>query len=1034
MKNTLRLIVSKYNKYFSLVAIGFILFSGHLADAQVTIFNDNFETGFGDWNDGGDDCARSNNTFVGGNWNIRLRDDTGANASVFSDAVDLTVYGQIDIRFRFRLLGTEGGDDFFVEYSANGNFTDTDILVTYITGSGVNNNITYTSNLSITAANFTFGPNSRFRFRSDGNDDSDRVLIDDILIRAYQVPANDACANAIPLTSNTTCENTIGTTHGASQSLPGCSGTANDDVWYSFTATNSEHTIRAGGSSLRDIAFEVFDGSCGGSSIICVDDFGGTAPESTTLTTLTVGNTYYIRVYSWSSNARNNGTFSICIIEPCSTSTANGTSALSCPSVDAGAVGLSGSDITINCSVGSTDIEATYLDLGETSSYAVESIPYTPPFQFNCLANPVSVNIDDRWSPVVNLPFNFCFYGNTYNSCVIGSNGVISFDTSLANTYSGWVISDNIPSANNTDAGFFGPSIYGVHHDVDPSVGGEIGYQLITLDSGCQALVAAWSDVPMYNDNSKLYTGMIVFYEDTNIIEVYIKEKQVVSGWNGGNAAVGLQEDATNGIVAPNRNSLSTNWTSTNEAWRFTPDGSSITTLRWYEDSIAPGNEIADPNDDGVITVSPTATTTYFAEVTYNLCNSSTIVRSDATTVTVTGSKTWNGSDNNNWHDADNWTPVGVPDITNCVTIPPTATNPRIYNGADGLGKNMQILDGADLLQQANSTLTIDDEIIVEPSGRFRIRTNASVIQVNDVATNNNIGEAEYRRRVNGVGYFDYVYWSSPVSGFDVEDVSPGSPSFGIYNWIPTVANGTTGNHGTWVNTAENMIPGKGYIVRGLLGTVATNQAQFEGILNNGQISVPISRGSYNGADYTGVGNTATADDDNWNLLGNPYPSAISLSAFLGANPAIDGTLYFWRHLTPTSNAIANPFYENYTYGSVPAGFDDGLIASGQGFFALMLHSASTPNTVNFSNTMRSSSYNNNAFYRGSPNPTERHRIWLDLVDESTNTANSILVGYIEGATNDIDRLYDGRLLKGSGHKFYSINSDKDLVIIIRFL
>jgi hypothetical protein len=69
------------------------------------------------------------------------------------------------------------------------------------------------------------------------------------------------------------------------------------------------------------------------------------------------------------------------------------------------------------------------LFLGQPTAYTVTPIsPYTPPYQFGCLANPVSVNIDDVWSPVVTLPFNFCFYGNNYNQCLIGSNGVLTFD------------------------------------------------------------------------------------------------------------------------------------------------------------------------------------------------------------------------------------------------------------------------------------------------------------------------------------------------------------------------------------------------------------------------------------------------------------------------------------------------------------------------------------------------------------------------------------------------------------------------------
>jgi hypothetical protein len=176
-------------------------------------------------------------------------------------------------------------------------------------------------------------------------------------------------------------------------------------------------------------------------------------------------------------------------------------------------------------------------------------------------------------------------------------------------------------------------------------------------------------------------------------------------------------------------------------------------------------------------------------------------------------------------------------------------------------------------------------------------------------------------------------------------------------------------------------------------------------------------------------------------LLGNPYPSSISLTDFTAANPDIDGTLYFWRHLTAANTAVVDPFFEDYVYnysasdyltanssGSTPPGFS-GFIASGQGFFALMLDSAPTSSNAIFSNTMRGT-YDNSSFFRqGTSSNTTKHRIWLDFVNEQNNTANSILVGYIEGATNGIDRLYDGYSINKSSQQFYSWFADEKLAI-----
>ena len=60
------------------------------------------------------------------------------------------------------------------------------------------------------------------------------------------------------------------------------------------------------------------------------------------------------------------------------------------------------------------------------------------------------ISSDDTFGGLVNLGFNFDFYGNTYNQCVISSNNYLSFNAANAGGYSGWNIGAAVP--NNFDA------------------------------------------------------------------------------------------------------------------------------------------------------------------------------------------------------------------------------------------------------------------------------------------------------------------------------------------------------------------------------------------------------------------------------------------------------------------------------------------------------------------------------------------------------------------------------------------------------
>ncbi|MBY0486481.1 MAG: gliding motility-associated C-terminal domain-containing protein, partial [Flavobacteriaceae bacterium] len=125
------------------------------------------------------------------------------------------------------------------------------------------------------------------------------------------LPVNDECSNATfaIVNQNLNCvQTTPGTLVGATQSLPNVNcppGVANDDVWYTFTATAATHIISFNNVTPANTAlnYAIFQGTnCGSLTQVACNSGAG----------LTAGVTYYIRIYSTSATPQF-ATFSLCI-------------------------------------------------------------------------------------------------------------------------------------------------------------------------------------------------------------------------------------------------------------------------------------------------------------------------------------------------------------------------------------------------------------------------------------------------------------------------------------------------------------------------------------------------------------------------------------------------------------------------------------------------------------------------------------------------------------------------------------------------
>ncbi|WP_282030331.1 lamin tail domain-containing protein [Winogradskyella eximia] len=358
--------------------------------------------------------------------------------------------------------------------------------------------------------------------------------------------------------------------------------------------------------------------------------------------------------------------------------------------------------------------------------------------------------------------------------------------------------------------------------------------------------------------------------------------------------------------------------------------------------------------------------------------------------------------------------------------------------------------------------LTVDGSIIVDTDGSF-VQINDTAIVDGAVLTSKDKISVD-KETAYLATFLEYTYWSSPVVGEIISDGLSDANANRIYafngqNYLDATRetnndNGTVAgqddidddaNDWQFVSGGTIMAPGIGYAATHVDIGFTPNQYRytFEGPFNNGIYNIPIYR------------NDSETNDNNWNFIGNPYPSAIDADLFLAANASIDqnagtaainGAIFFWSHNTVadgTANGNENFNFSQSDYAIINgsgnvAGGDMVLptrhIPSGQGFFVSMDDGAAssvvsgnvrTTNVV-FNNSMRVTG-NNNQFFR-SATDTEPNKIWLNLTSDN-GIFNQTLVAYVDGATNNDDGTYydaQKNLSAETNSVLYSIITDSE--------
>jgi len=169
----------------------------------VTTDFEDFEGGWGLWNDGGSDCRRSANDAQyanSGSYCVRLRDNT-ASSTMTTDNIDLSWSIEVEVHFSYTTISMETAEDFWLQVSTDGGASFTTVA-TYRKGYEFQNN---ERKNEVVVVPGPFSTNTKFRFRCDASGNYDWVYIDDILIKDCTI-SNDIIDSEIETRSSRSSE------------------------------------------------------------------------------------------------------------------------------------------------------------------------------------------------------------------------------------------------------------------------------------------------------------------------------------------------------------------------------------------------------------------------------------------------------------------------------------------------------------------------------------------------------------------------------------------------------------------------------------------------------------------------------------------------------------------------------------------------------------------------------------------------------------------------------------------------------------
>jgi len=304
----------------------------------------------------------------------------------------------------------------------------------------------------------------------------------------------------------------------------------------------------------------------------------------------------------------------------------------------------------------------------------------------------------------------------------------------------------------------------------------------------------------------------------------------------------------------------------------------------------------------------------------------------------------WQGTESSDWNTAANWDQNSIPTINDEVTISSTGYAPVISSSTQANCATLTINSG--------TTLTIN-------SGGSLITNSAS-------------GNTAVKRVLTGTSQYHFI--SSPVNNANLATIFPEINQENIYLRL---YNESTGNWNN-IEIPATLTNGKGYSY--ILQSKASGiTATFTGNLITNDITPTLTNDGSGGADYAG-----------WNLLGNPFTSAIKWGQGSWNLNNVNDEVHVWY----------NGSYRSYVGGV--GTLTDGIIPAQQGFF-VKANGASPSLTIPTNARL----HRTQSFYKN----TISNVLRIDVSNDANEFTDAAFIRFDENATEGFDNGFDAHKL-----------------------